>query len=48
MLVFNLAFVIIVVMRLFFFDQLKKFGYVISTTNIVVDEDLPNFYTVIK
>jgi len=48
MLILSMAFVIITFMRLFLFEILTDWGFTISSIEIEVDEDLPNFYKAIK
>ena len=48
MLIISMAFVVIVIMRIFFYSWMIKYGYTISSNEIDVDEDLPNFYEAIK
>lgn len=42
------AFVVIVIMRVFFFSWMSKYGYTISTNVIEVDENLPKFWEALK
>lgn len=44
MLLISLAFIIIIVLRATVYDYLTKWGYTLTKTEIVVDEDLPNFF----
>jgi hypothetical protein len=48
MLVLTFAFIFIVIGRVCFFSWMQKYGYVISSNEIDVDEDLPNFYEAVK
>jgi len=48
MLILSMAFVIIVIFRVFFFNWMTKYGYTISSNEINVDENLPNFYEAVK
>ena len=48
MLILSAAFLIIVIIRIFFFSWMSKYGYTISSNEINVDEDLPNFYEAVK
>ena len=38
------ACIVIVIFRIFAYPSLKKWGYTLTKTEIVVDEDLPNFF----
>ena len=48
MLILSAAFLIIVIIRVFFFSWMSKYGYTISSNEINVDADLPNFYEAVK
>ena len=48
MLILSAAFLVIVIIRVFFFSWMSKYGYTISSNEINVDEDLPNFYEAVK
>ena len=48
LLIICFAFIFIVIMRIFFYEALVKYGYVLSVTEIKVDEDLPNFFEALK
>lgn len=48
MLLISLGFIIIIVLRATFYPILTKWGYTLTRTEIVVDEDLPNFFEAIK
>lgn len=48
MLLIAVAFVVIVIMRVFFFSWMSKYGYTISTNVIEVDENLPKFWEALK
>jgi len=47
-LLISMAFVVIVVLRLFFYEQLTKMGFTLSSNDIEVDENLPNFFNAVK
>ena len=44
LLIFSFAFCVIIFMRVFIFEKLQDWGYTISSNEIKVDEDLPNFF----
>jgi len=48
MLLFAFAFVVITILRLFFFETLTSWGFTISSNVIEVDENLPSFFTSVK
>ena len=48
MLLFGFAFIIITILRVGFYETLSKWGFVISSNTIEVDENLPNFFTAVK
>jgi len=48
MLMIAIAFVVIIVMRVGFYETMTKWGYTISTNVIEVDENLPNFFKSVK
>lgn len=48
MLMIAIAFVVIILMRIFAYDLLSSWGFTISSNKIEVDENLPNFYTAVK
>lgn len=48
MLMIAFAFVVIIFLRIAFYDQLSKWGFTISTNEIEVDENLPNFFESVK
>lgn len=48
MLMIAIAFVVIITLRVAFYDQLSKWGFTISANQIEVDENLPNFYEAVK
>ena len=48
MLILSSAVIIITIFRLFFYNWMLKYGYTISSNEINVDENLPNFYEAIK
>ena len=41
-------FVIIIALRSYIYSRLRKWGYTLTKTEIVVDEDLPNFFNAVK
>ena len=43
-----LIIIILIALRNSFFEIMRRWGFTISSKEIVVDEDLPNFYTAIK
>lgn len=47
-LLISMAFTVIVVLRLFFYEQLTKMGFTLSSNDIEVDENLPNFFNAVK
>lgn len=48
MLMIALAFIVITVLRVGFYDTMMKWGFTISTNTIEVDENLPNFFQSVK
>ena len=42
------AILVITILRSFFFETMTKWGFVISTNVIEVDENLPNFFNAVK
>ena len=44
MLMIALAFIVITVLRVGFYETMMKWGFTISTNTIEVDENLPNFF----
>ena len=42
------VFLVIILIRNYFYSTLRKWGFTITKTEIVVDEDLPNFYEAVK
>ena len=48
MLLITLAFCVIIVLRASIYPILVKWGYTLTRTEIVVDEDLPNFFRAVK
>ena len=44
LLLISFAFIFIVIFRIFCYPLLRKWGYTLTKTEIVVDEDLPNFF----
>ena len=48
MLMIAFAFIVITVLRVGFYDTMSKWGFVISTNTIEVDENLPNFFQAVK
>ena len=44
MLMISLAFVVIIFLRNTFYSTLQKWGFTISSNDIEVDENLPNFF----
>lgn len=43
-----LPMLIIIILRRRFYPLLEKWGYTLTKTEIVVDEDLPNFFQAVK
>ena len=48
MLLIVLAFLILIILRVNIYPTLTKWGYTLTRTEIVVDEDLPNFFHAVK
>ena len=48
MLLIVLAFFILIILRVNIYPTLTKWGYTLTRTDIVVDEDLPNFFLAVK
>ena len=48
MLLIALAFIIIIVLRVMIYPTLTKWGFTLTRTEIIVDEDLPNFFQAVK
>jgi len=48
MLMIALVMTVIIVMRVFFFETMTRWGYTISSNVIEVDENLPNFFASVK
>jgi len=48
MLLISMVFLIIIILRAFFGDKMRKWGFGISNNIIEVDENLPNFYHALK
>lgn len=48
MLILSISFMVLVLIRVLCFSWMSKYGYTISSNEINVDEDLPNFYEAVK
>ena len=48
MLLLSMACLILITMRVLFFDKLISWGFTISTSVIEVDENLPNFFYALR
>jgi hypothetical protein len=48
MLLIGIALVFITIMRVYFYDTLTQWGFTLTSNNIEVDENLPNFFEAVK
>ena len=48
MLLIGVAFTIIILLRSLMFDTLRRYGFTISSVELLVDENLPNFFHAVK
>jgi len=48
MILIGLALVVITIMNIFFYETLKSWGFTLSSNQIEVDENLPNFFEAVK
>lgn len=42
------ASVFIIIIQIIFIDKLQEWGFTMTSSDIIVDEDLPNFFTALK